>query len=158
MPEPEYDATTPKREDRKPTTAYDIQANLGECLEVFVNKSGLLPVVAIPHFADFAAFTLGGEKDAFLRDDVIDALAFDEESIEKLKAALQNDLPEVITEKFPTPDEKQLEDYFDEQMKERKYKCLDCGVAFDNPKGAKKNCCAECLSQNIEKVDASTTN
>lgn len=153
LPEPAYEAETPRRENRVPVEAYDVQANLTECCRKFVEKSGLEPVPAVPYFADFAAFVLGGSKADYLMEhpdmgEIINASKFDKLKVETLKLALTSPLPEEITEKFP---ESQIDNDFDKKMEERKWKCKACLEVFDEPKNGKL--CPKCLSDNITEAE-----
>ena len=160
LPEPAYENETPKREDRKPVEniadSYDLMVALRDCANRFIEMLKFTPDDIVQAFAQFAGFVAGGgfedyiKEDGSLRED-----AFDMEHIVKLNAELDKGIPEPVLEAIPLPavDVEQLEDDFEEKMKERKYKC-QCGHCFDNPRGKKKDLCPKCMSDKIEKVAA----
>ncbi len=154
LPEPDYEATTPKREDRKPVDVYDVNAGLLSLCEVFIEKSGLEPLDAIPYFADWVAFELGGAKEDYLVDGIINVEKFDKDMIDSLMLTIVEGIAEPVAAKFPKADidesAKQLEDDFDKKMKPKGWTCKKCGAVFDEPKGMQRELCPECLSDSIE--------
>ncbi len=150
VPEPAYQAETPKRADRKPVEAYDVMVNLTELCEVFIDKSGLEPLDAIPYFADWVAFEIGGSAEDYLKDGIIDVEKFDKDIIDSLMITIVEGIAEPVAAKFPTEETKQIEDDFEEKMDPKGWLCKNCGAVFDKPKGKKKKLCPECLSDDIE--------
>ena len=164
LPEPAYESETPRREDRKPVEniadSHDKMVALRDCANRFIEMLEFKPDDIVKAFAQLGSFILGGAPQDYIREDgsLLEDAFVDMEAIGRLNKQLDMGIPTPVLEAIPKPTEgeetEQLEDDFDEKMKEHKYKCLKCDHHFDNPRGKKKNLCPKCMSDKLERIDA----
>ena len=156
IPEPEYEPTTPRRDERKPVeNITDKLDSLTVCVQKFFSLcENRIKDDALPrYFAEYTAYTFGGSGGDFRQPDgSLDPDKYEGDMVEQMNTELdKNGLPEAVAKLLPITT-KEAEQTAEEKFGTytNNFKCLNCNKEF--PSKTDNGLCPECLSDKVTEV------